>query len=335
MAGDVEITLWLDHRWKAAIEKQLKNENLQEHLETVLDELCNQLPEREYEHISREIQNEERAAREMEEARRRYAVFHVAEQGREWYFQDDTGQELLFVAAAVRNYLRECSSEKFPQFISSFPRGVPISPKEYQNMMRLRMENTGKVSGVFDIDFDKREFSTVHITDGWKSWSMQDVSTAAYHAFRKSYASAEKRYRTLLEHLDGREIIIAGHLSTQNFVFGDEIIEQDGKLNFYIETWFDVDKVFGTDVLTDQNDDWLNIYANYDMERGEVCDTLDLALCKGNGSDEHFTYSLNEAEKEVLLRKMDEFCQQQTGMSLTEYAQQLREEQTQTPELGM
>lgn len=335
MADSVEITLWLDRRWKNAIEKQLKGETLQEHLETVLDELCNQLPEQEYERISSEIQNEARTAREAEEAQRKYAAFHVTEQGREWHFKDSTGQELLLVAAAVRNYLRESSSEKFPQFVSSFPRGEPITPEEYQDMMRLRMENTGKVTGVFDIDFDKREFSAVHITDGWKSWAMQDVSTAAYHAFHKKYASTEARYHILLEHLNGREITAAGHLSAQNFVFSDEIIEQDGQLNFYIETWFDVDKVFGTHVLTDQNNDWLNVYANYDMERGEVCDTLELTLCKGNGADEHFAYPLNAAEKEVLHRKMDEFCQQQTGMSLTDYAQQLREEQVQGPEMGM
>ena len=55
MAQHEEIVLWLDRRWKKAIEKHLKGETLQEHLETVLDELCNQLPQREYERISREI----------------------------------------------------------------------------------------------------------------------------------------------------------------------------------------------------------------------------------------------------------------------------------------
>ena len=44
MAQHEEIVLWLDRRWKKAIEKHLKGETLQEHLETVLDELCNQLP---------------------------------------------------------------------------------------------------------------------------------------------------------------------------------------------------------------------------------------------------------------------------------------------------
>ena len=54
MADHVDITLWIDRRWKDAIEKHLKDETLQEHLEDVLDELCNQLPEREYKRISAE-----------------------------------------------------------------------------------------------------------------------------------------------------------------------------------------------------------------------------------------------------------------------------------------
>lgn len=48
MAQHEEIIVWLDRRWKEAIEHHLKDETLQEHLENVLDELCNQLPEREY-----------------------------------------------------------------------------------------------------------------------------------------------------------------------------------------------------------------------------------------------------------------------------------------------
>ena len=56
MADHADITLWIDRRWKDAIEKHLKGETLQEHLENVLDELCNQLPEREYARISKAIQ---------------------------------------------------------------------------------------------------------------------------------------------------------------------------------------------------------------------------------------------------------------------------------------
>ena len=41
MADHVDITLRIDWRWKDAIEKHLRDETLQEHLENVLDELCN------------------------------------------------------------------------------------------------------------------------------------------------------------------------------------------------------------------------------------------------------------------------------------------------------
>lgn len=48
MSSQREISLWLDERWYAAINRQLKDETLEEHLESVIDELCNRLPERVY-----------------------------------------------------------------------------------------------------------------------------------------------------------------------------------------------------------------------------------------------------------------------------------------------
>ena len=50
-----DITLWIDKRWYDALSKHLKDETLEEHLEDVIDEMCNQLPQREYERISAEI----------------------------------------------------------------------------------------------------------------------------------------------------------------------------------------------------------------------------------------------------------------------------------------
>ena len=257
MADHVDITLWIDRRWKDAIEKHLKDETLREHLEDVLDELCNQLPEREYEHISAEIYAEDVAEREAREAARTYAAYHVVENGQEWYFKTSPGEELLDAAEKLRGY---------------------VTAEEYNALTALRMENTGKVRGVFDVNFDKREFSAVHIMDGWQTWAMRDVSVAAYHATRSQFASSDDKWRKLLDHLSGKEITSAGHLSARNFSFGDEIIEMDGKLNFYVQTEFDVDAAFGTFVLTDKNDDWLNIYANYDIAEDRPCDTLELCL---------------------------------------------------------
>ena len=335
MAQHEEIVLWLDRRWKNAIEKHLKGETLQEHLGTVLDELCNRLPEREYERISRAIQSEAAAQRAEEEAARTYAAYHVTECGQEWYFKTSPGEELLAVGKKLRGYVTKGNGVAPDKFIGMFFGGQPITAKEFDALTAPRMENTGKVRDVFDVNFDKREFSAVHIIDGWQTWAMRDVSVAGYHATRSQFASGDDKWRTLLDHLNGKEITSAGHLSARNFSFGEEIIESDGKLNFYLQADFDVDAAFGTFVCTDQNDDWLNIYANYDIEKGRPCDTLELNLCKGDGTGENWSYHLNAAEQEVLARKMEDYCQQQTGMSLHEYAQQLRESGSQTPEMQM
>ena len=326
MARQEKIVLWIDRRWKDAIEKHLRDETLEEHLENVLDELCNQLPEREYERISAEIYAEDVAEREAREAARTYAAYHVVENGQEWYFKTSPGEELLDTAEKLRAYVTAEKGTAPEMFIRMFPNGRPITAEEYDALTALRMENTGKVRGVFELDFDKREFSAVHIMDGWRTWAMQDVSAAAEQAFRNNDVSVDDRYHILLPYLNGREITSAGHLSARNFSFGDEIIESDGKLNFYVQAEFDVDAAFGTFVLTDENDDWLNVYANYDIAQGKPCDTLELTLCKGDGSEESWSYQLNVAEQDVLLRKMEEYCQQQTGMSLHDYAQQFREE---------
>ena len=326
MADHVDITLWIDRRWKDAIEKHLKDETLEEHLEDVLDELCNQLPEQEYERISCAIQSEAAAQRAKEEAARTYAAYHVVENGQEWYFKTSPGEELLDAAKKLRGYVTAEKGTAPDLFIKLFADGRPITAEEYDALTALRMENTSKVRGVFDVNFDKREFSAEHIMDCWQTWAMRDVSAAVYHATRSHFASSDDKWRKLLDYLSGKEITSAGHLSARNFSFGDEIIESAGKLNFYVQTEFDVDAVFGTFVLTDKNDDWLNIYANYDIAQGKPCDTLELTLCKGDGSEESWSYPLNAAEQDVLLRKMEEFCQKQTGMSLRDYAQQFREE---------
>ena len=47
-----EVVIWIDKRWYDALSKHLKGETLEEHLENVIDQMCNQLPEQEYERIS-------------------------------------------------------------------------------------------------------------------------------------------------------------------------------------------------------------------------------------------------------------------------------------------
>ena len=184
MARQEKIVLWIDRRWLTAIEKRLNGQTLQEHMEDVLDELCNQLPEREYKRISAEIYAEDAARRTEEEAARTYAAYHVTERGQEWYFKTSLGEELLAVGKKLRGYLTKGNGVAPDKFIGMFFGGQPITAKKFDALTALRMENTGKVRGVFDVNFDKREFSAVHVMDGWRTWAMRDVSAAVYHATR-------------------------------------------------------------------------------------------------------------------------------------------------------
>ena len=102
-------------------------------------------------------------------------------------------------------------------------------------------------------------------------------------------------------------------------------MEDHGRLNFYLRTDFDINKAFG--ICTAGSDDQLNVYANYDMVGGQVCSELELVLIRAGGEEESRTYPLNGVEKAALLRKMEDYCQQQTGQSLTDYsAQRLTED---------
>ena len=191
MVQQEEIVLWIDRRWENAIEKHLKDETLQVHLENVLDELCNQLPAHEYEHISRAIQSEAAAQRAEEEAARTYAAYHVVENGQEWYFKTTPGEELLDACKKLRSYITTEENAAPDLFIKMLAGGQPITAEEYDALTALRMQNIGKNRGVFDLNFDKHEFSAVHIMDGWQTWAMRDVSVAAYHATRSSFAPAK------------------------------------------------------------------------------------------------------------------------------------------------
>nr|WP_326184183.1 hypothetical protein [uncultured Oscillibacter sp.] len=325
-----EISLWVDERWYDALSLRLKGETVEYKLNSYLDRLINELgPDQEYNRISQEIWQEDQRARQELEDVKRISVFHVKESGQDRCFQVERPLDFLDAARLLRSYLwGERGASSFEQMLYQ---AEEVSAEDFENAVRLRMENTGKVTGAFELDFDKREVSAVHIMDGWQTFAMDDISAAAYQAYRKDRLRDEQRWSRFLERLDGRQIASPGHLSAREIKLADEICEVDNLLNFYVETGFDVDTVFGTHICTAENDDWLNVYANYDMASGQVCDELEIALHRGDGGEESLTYQLNAAEKEVLLRKMDAYCQERTGMSLADYSTQLMTEDMAPP----
>ena len=317
------LEIWLDERWYEALSQQLENETVEEKLDNYLDELISQLPEHVREKISREILEEDQQREQEIRASRRYSAFRIVENGGTQYFRMDRPVGMLEIAGYVRLRLRQQSRPR--PLEESLHGREEIPAEEFERMLTSCMEGDRQITYVYDVDLDRRELSAVRPSLGWVSYRLKDASTAVWHADRCGSYDWNVRQARFMEKLAGREIASAGHLSAENFSFADEITADDGRLNFYLENSFDVDRVFGT--RTAKRDDWLNVYANYDMASGQVCDMLEVDLHRADGREVSMEYRLNAVEKAALLRKMEDYCQQRTGQSLADYsAQRLTED---------
>ena len=117
-------------------------------------------------------------------------------------------------------------------------------------------------------------------------------------------------------------------LDLRQVSFEGDISEYDGTLSFYMPVTFDPDAVFGTNVTSDSNGDWLNVYANYDLETGGPEQSLTVVLVCGDGNEFEFSYPLTASDREQLREKMEGYCQSQAGMSLDNYRQELCSEES-------
>ena len=175
-----EISLWLDRRWLEALDRQFPDGGLQKKLEDYVEVLTYQLPKEVQEQIRGEIQAEDRLAQEQREASRRFAVFHVTQDDEDEYFLNEGRMEFLHAAYKLRIFMKSGGLK----FADDIPNRCAISAAQFDQYVSERMENTGRVTGAFDVDLDAGEFSALHIMDGWKTFRVNDVTSAAHHAMR-------------------------------------------------------------------------------------------------------------------------------------------------------
>ena len=326
--ADRQIELWINKRWYAALVKHFGGEDaLQQKLEDMLDGLIDQLPDRVCAQVSREIREDDRQQREAAEAARRVSVFRVTQNGETdcLLTEGAAAMDAFHTAMRLRSYLlaKGNSPQRFSQSISTADH---IALEVFQDYADEFLQRTGRVVSALDIDLDRGEFSVLDALNGWENYTVRDVCTAVWHADRKNGLNWTKRLDIFSVRLEGKEITLEHRLDLSQITFADEIMEMDGRLNFYVATDFDPDYAFGTHVCTDENDDWVNVYANYDMSKGQVCGALEVNLCRGDGTEKTMLYHLSPAEKKVLAGKMDAFCLEQTGLSLKDYCVQLQAE---------
>ena len=134
------------------------------------------------------------------------AGFHITVNCAEVYLQNESGTEFLQLAGRIHDFLRQEQRLPARSFLEATDGCKEISREAFDALAKRRMENTGEVSGVFELDFDARTLSALNIMDGWKVYAMQDVANAAEQAFQEAEISEDARWRVFLDRLEGKEM---------------------------------------------------------------------------------------------------------------------------------
>lgn len=328
-----DITIYLDERWCKTLEAHngLPMESL---LTGQVDELIQELPKDQREQITHEIQQEEKKRAQEAEANRRFSVTRITENGESRYCLLERGEIMFQTALRLRRNLRGELDDPSHFYGDAWP----ITQEEMERYTAELLRGSPRVVGIYDIDLDAGQIYSLNFDKGWQGYQIKDVSTAVYFATKREsdgWIAMRNRFNQRLgekEMLHGiRPISVRADeaLPTELIRFEEEVSQVDHLLNFYIPVYFNPDQIFGLDVETEENADCLNLYANYDMERGRVCDTLEVYLVRGDGSELACEYRLTPEEQEALRPKMDSYCMEQMGHSLEAAREQyLAEEQS-------
>lgn len=144
------------------------------------------------------------------------------------------------------------------------------------------------------------------------------------------YSGSENLCRKFIETYTGIGISGSRRLTESDISFEDEILAEDfdGReyLNFYLGTWFNVDEVFGTEVNTNENGDWLNVYANFDIKALRVSDYLDIIVNHEDAKCTELKYRLSDSEKDIILKKMNDYCMAREHKTVEQLIRALDEE---------
>lgn len=110
-------------------------------------------------------------------------------------------------------------------------------------------------------------------------------------------------------HISSDSDIVSGSrkLKPEEISFEDEMLVIGNRLNFYIPVCFDVAEVFGEKPLIKNEDGYINVYANYDLDEGCVCDMLEIVKVVDGGPETEYYYPLSKEEKAAVMEKMKQY----------------------------
>lgn len=177
MSNSFSAEVWLnEHRWNALEEALAKQgTTIEKYLQTYLVDLYQEMvPEDQVKEIEAIIHQENLEDQREREARKVFSAFRLLENGNARCLATESSKEFLDAARLLRKYLQDGAGGA-EDFVRKIQGGYEIPASRFMELTQERLENTGRVAGVFELDFDRQSFSAVNIMDDWKSYWFQDV----------------------------------------------------------------------------------------------------------------------------------------------------------------
>lgn len=208
--NDIDITLYLNEYRVRALADALGNqtaETVEDKLTEAFDTLYQEyVPDEQRASIEATIENEYAAEQAEMEVARRFAVYHIRENGDDYHFTSDHFRSPMQAAYRYRLYERGELSADPKTFADAFIETNPIN-LEYFGKVCADIHADDRVTALLEFDLDEGRVSVCDGMDNeWQTYSLRDFSVAAYKAFRSDYRSEEGCREILNSSLAGKEL---------------------------------------------------------------------------------------------------------------------------------
>ena len=208
--SDIDITLYLNAYRVRALADALGDqtaETVEDKLAEAFDTLYQEyVPDEQRASIEATIESEYAAEQAKTEAARRFAVYHIRENGDDCHFTSDYFHTPMQAAYRYRLYERGELSSAPKTFADAFIETNPVS-LEYFGKVCADIHADDRVTALLEFDLDEGRVSVCDSTDNeWQTYSLHDFSVAAYKAFRSDYRNEECRREIFNNSLAGKEM---------------------------------------------------------------------------------------------------------------------------------
>ena len=208
--NDIDITLYLNEYRVRALANALGDrtaETVEDKLTEAFDMLYQEyVPDEQRASIEAKIEQEDTAEQASLEANRRFAVYHIRENGEDQHFTSDYFRTPLQAAYRYRLYDRGELSAHPETFADAFIETNPISLQAF-GAACADIRADSRITALIEFDLDEGCVSVCDSGDNqWQTYTLHDFSVVAYKVFRSDYRTEECRREIFNSSLAGKEV---------------------------------------------------------------------------------------------------------------------------------